>query len=173
MFRNRLNGKCQLISMCCIAILSTGCGEENSVAPKSHRQILAMMGAKGTEAASEQDIGQYKNIFGWMDADRDGRLTEEQYVKNSRYMNEMARRKIFTAMDRNKDSIVTEAEYVQNRIITDEAKSIYEQMDKNDDGKITRDEFEVEEVFVEFDMNADGMLTLPEYLRVWGNWARE
>lgn len=173
MFRNRLNGKCQLIVMCCFVVLSTGCGEENSVAPKSHRQILAMMGAKGTEAASEQDIQQYKNIFGRMDADGDGLLTEEQYVKNSRHMNETARRKIFAATDRNKDGIATEAEYVQNRIITDEAKSIYEQMDKNNDGKLTKDEFEVEEVFDEFDMNSDGMLTVPEYLRVWGNWARE
>ena len=168
-----LSVKCRLIVMCCFVVLSTGCGEENSVAPKSHRRILAMMGAKGTEAASEQDIQQYKNIFGRMDADGDGQLTEEQYVKNSRHMNEMARRKIFAAMDRNKDSIATEAEYVQNRIITDEAKSIYEQMDKNDDGKLTKDEFEVEEVFDEFDMNADGMLTVPEFLRVWGNWARE
>jgi len=49
-------------------------------------------------------------------------------------------------------------------IITDEAKSIYEKMDKNDDGKLTKDEF---------DMNAEGTLTVPEHLRVWGNWARE
>jgi Ca2+-binding EF-hand superfamily protein len=132
-----------------------------------------MMGAKGTEAASEKDIQQYKNIFNRMDSDGDSRLTEEQYVKNSRHLNETARRKIFAATDRNKDGIATEAEYVQNRIITDEAKSIYERMDKNDDGKLTKDEFDVKEVFDEFDLNADGVLTLPEYLKVWGNWARE
>ncbi|MCK4887531.1 MAG: EF-hand domain-containing protein [Planctomycetes bacterium] len=156
-----------------LIFIISGCGKDNSVAPKNHRQILAMMGAKGTEAASEQDIQQYKNIFGRMDADGDGQLTEEQYVKNSRHMNEMVRRKIFAATDRNKDGIATEAEYVNNRIITDEAKSIYEQMDKNNDGKLTKDEFKAKDVFDEFDMNADGMLTLPEYLRVWGNWARE
>ena len=88
-------------------------------------------------------------------------------------MNEAARRKIFAATDRNKDGIATEAEYIQNRIITDEAKSIYEQMDKDDDGKLTKDEFAAKDVFDEFDVNADGMLTVPEYLRVWGNWARE
>jgi len=152
----------------------SGCNDEkDSVEPKSHRQILATMGAKGTEAASEQDIQQYKNIFGRMDTDGDGQLTEEQYVKNSRHMNEMVRGKIFTATDRNKDGIATEAEYVQNRIITDEAQSIYKQMDKNDDGKLTKDEFTAKAVFDEFDSNADGILTLPEYLRVWGNWARE
>ena len=156
-----------------LIFIISGCGKDNSVAPKNHRQILAMMGAKGTEAASEQEIQQYKNIFGRMDADGDGQLTEEQYVKNSRHMNEMVRRKIFAATDRNKDGIATKAEYVNNRIITDEAKSIYEQMDKNNDGKLTKDEFKAKDVFGEFDMNADGMLTLPEYLRVWGNWARE
>ena len=173
MCRNRLNGKCRLIVMYCLVVLSTGCGQDNSIAAKSHRQILAMMGAQPTEAASEQDIQQYKNIFARLDADADGRLTEEQYVKNSPHMNEIARGKIFAATDRNKDGIVTEAEYVQNRIITDQAKSIYERMDNNDNGTLTKDEFEMKEVFDEFDMNADGTLTIPEYLRVWGNWARE
>ncbi len=156
-----------------LIFIISGCGKDNPVAPKSHRQILATMGAKGTEAASDQDIQQYKNIFGRMDADGDGQLSEEQYVNNSRHMNKMVRRKIFAATDRNKDGIATEAEYVQNRIITDEAKSIYEQMDKNDDGKLTKDEFEAKYVFDEFDTDADGMLTVPEFLRVWGNWARE
>ena len=156
-----------------LIFIISGCGKDNSVAPKSHRRILATMGAKGTEAASGQDIQQYKNIFSRMDADGDGQLTREQYINNSRHMNEMVRRKIFTAMDRNKDGIATEAEYVQNRIITDEAKLIYKQMDKNDDGKLTKDEFKAKDVFDEFDMNADGMLTMPEYLRVWGNWVRE
>lgn len=72
MFRKLLNGKYQLIMSCCLVVLSSGCGEENSVVPKSNRQILAIMGAKGTEAASEQDIQQYKNIFGRLDADGDG-----------------------------------------------------------------------------------------------------
>ena len=44
------------------------------------------------------------------------------------------------------------------------SKSIYEKMDKNDDGKLTKDEF---------DMNAEGTLTVPEHFRVWGNWPRE
>jgi len=88
-------------------------------------------------------------------------------------MNESARRKIFAATDRNKDGIATEAEYVENRIITDEAKAIFEKMDIDGDGKVTLKEFTAKEVFSDFDTNADGYLTIPEYLRVWGNWARE
>jgi len=150
-----------------------GCDSEVSTKPMSHRQILAEMGAKPIESASEQDIRGYKSIFNRMDADGDGGFTEEQYVKNSRHMNEAARRKIFAATDRNKDGIATEAEYVENRIITDEAKSIFEKMDKDSDGKVTFEEFTVKEVFNDFDTNSDGHLTVPEYLKVWGNWARE
>ena len=163
----------KLTVACCLFIMITGCGSEASTKYISHCQILAMMGAKPVESASEQDIQQYKRIFARLDADNDGKLTEEQYVKNSRHMNEAARRKIFAATDRNKNGIATEAEYVENRIITDEAKSIFEKMDKDGDGKVTFKEFTVKEVFSDFDTNSDGHLTAPEYLRVWGNWARE
>ena len=43
--------------MCCFVVLSTGCREENSVAPKSHRRILAMMGAKGSEKSFVKSHG--------------------------------------------------------------------------------------------------------------------
>ena len=157
----------------CLFIMIAGCGSEASTKSMNHRQILTMMGAKPIESASEQDIQRYKSIFNRMDADGDGRFTEEQYVKNSRHMNEGARRKIFAATDRNKDGIATEAEYVENRIITDEAKSIFDNMDTDGDGKVTFKEFTVKEVFNDFDTNSDGHLTVSEYLRVWGNWARE
>ena len=163
----------KLIAFCCVLAMIAGCGQETPVETKSHRQILAEMGAKPIESTSEQDIQGYKSIFNRMDADGDGRFTEEQYVKNSKHMNEGARRKIFAATDRNKDGIATEAEYVENRIITDEAKSIFDNMDTDGDGKVTFKEFTVKEVFNDFDTNSDGHLTIPEYLRVWGNWARE
>jgi hypothetical protein len=48
-------------------------------------------------------------------------------------------RTIFRASDSNSDSIVSEAEYIENRIITDEAKAIFEELDANDDGKLIRE----------------------------------
>jgi hypothetical protein len=76
---------------------------------------------------------------------------------------------------------VPEKEYVTNRIITDEAKAIMAEMDADGDGKVTREEFIqncsitgdlAEAVFSEFNTDRSGDLVIPEYLRVWGRWAR-
>jgi hypothetical protein len=74
--------------------------------------------------------------------------------------------------------------YVLNRIITDEGKSIVQGMDDDQDGLIERAEFVkhstkllsdpelARQVFVALDRNADGTIPIPEYLQVWGQWAR-
>lgn len=71
--------------------------------------------------------------------------------------------------------------YVINRIITDEAKAIMAKMDEDSDGQVTRREFAArcgltddlsKAVFTEFDTDGNGELVIPEYLRVWGRWAR-
>jgi Ca2+-binding EF-hand superfamily protein len=99
-------------------------------------------------------------------------------------MTPQARAGIFRAADGNADGIVTRAEYVLNRVITDEAKTIVQGMDDDKDGTVERAEFVqhaakllseaglAEQVFTVFDANADGGITIPEYLRVWGQWAR-
>jgi len=71
---------------------------------------------------------------------------------------------------------------VENRINTDEAKEIFSAMDFNDDNRLTaeeiiaskklRDRKLAHEVFNALDTNGDGELNIPEYLRVWGRWAR-
>ena len=97
-------------------------------------------------------------------------------------MTPQARAGIFQASDSNKDDVVTEDEYVENRIITDEAKEIFSAMDTNKDSKLTAkellaskkiaDEALAGAVFKALDTNSDGTLVIPEYLRVWGRWAR-
>jgi len=97
-------------------------------------------------------------------------------------MTPQARAGIFQASDSNKDDVVSEEEYVQNRIITDEAKEIFSSMDGNRDNKLTakellsskmiKDEQLAGEIFKALDTNSDGSLVIPEYLRVWGRWAR-
>jgi Ca2+-binding EF-hand superfamily protein len=99
-------------------------------------------------------------------------------------MTPQARAGIFRAADGNADGVVTKAEYVLNRIITDEAKAIVQGMDDDKDGSVERAEFVrhaaklladpelAAQVYEAFDANTDGSITIPEYLRVWGQWAR-
>ena len=97
-------------------------------------------------------------------------------------MTPQARAGIFQASDSNGDDVVSEDEYVENRIITDEAKEIFTAMDANKDSKLTAkellaskkvaDEALAGAIFKALDTNSDGALVIPEYLRVWGRWAR-
>ncbi len=146
------------------------------------RQILVMFKFKGLVAITDGQWASYRRVFGFLDADRDGRHSKQEYIVNGVHMNEQSRRGIFAASDSDKDGYVSEAEYVHNRIITDEAKEIFYRMDSNRDNRLTEKEmiagghFKEEKlakaVFKALDINGDGRLIIPEYLRVWGGWAR-
>lgn len=146
------------------------------------RQILAMLGAKGRDAVKKSQLMTYGRIFGFIDANRDGKLSKKEFIDDGRYLTRRARQGIFRASDSNRDGVVSKNEYIDNRIITDEAKAIFEKMDANDDGKLTRKEFIAsgkikgkeltKEVFKALDSDGNGKLVVPEYLRVWGRWAR-
>jgi len=146
------------------------------------RDFLRIMGAKGAAAASPEEIGRYKSIFSRIDSNGDKKLSEEEYVGNSQYMTPEVRRRIFKASDTNSDGIVTEEEYVENRIITDEAKMLFDKMDTDKDGNLRQQEFTknitgsdkmlADEFFQKMDSDNDAQLRLPEYLRVWGSLAR-
>lgn len=154
-------------------------GEIGGVAP---RQIIAMFGAELEEGVSERELAGYRRVFGFGDSDGDGRHSKKEYVDDGRYMTRQARQGIFGAADSDDDGFVTREEYVLNRAITDEAKRIYEEMDADGDGRLTAEELVgsgkledkelAEAVFKALDTNGDGALNIPEYLRVWGRWAR-
>ena len=146
------------------------------------RQILVMFKFKGLLAVTDNQWASYRRVFGFLDADRDGRHSKQEYIVNGVHMNEQSRRGIFAASDSDRDGYVSEAEYVHNRIITDEAKEIFYRMDTNRDSRLTekemiagghfKDEKLAKAVFKALDINGDGRLIIPEYLRVWGSWAR-
>lgn len=153
----------------------------NGIGGQTPLQILAMLGAKGEAGAQPAKLEEYRRIFGFIDTDDDGSLSTKEFVEDGRYMTRQARQGIFRASDANGDGFVSEQEYVINRIITDEAKSILSGMDEDGDGKVTREEFVQncgltgdlsKAVFNEFDTDGNGELVIPEYLRVWGHWAR-
>jgi len=146
--------------------------------------VLQRLGAKLERGSAAKELDGYSSHFDRMDTNRDGKHTKAEYIDNGGYMTPQARAGIFRAADGNADGVVTKAEYVLNRIITDEAKAIVQGMDDDKDGLVERAEFVkhavkllsdrdlAEQVFAALDVNADGGISIPEYLRVWGQWAR-
>ena len=149
----------------------------------SGKVMIHMLGAKGAAGMTEKEEKDYKRVFGFLDRDGDGKVGKDQYVNDGRYMTPVARRGIFGATDRNKDDVMTEAEYVENRAITDEAKRIVGGFDSDKNGRVSADEFVenaplsdkglASEIFKKLDTDKSKDITIPEYLRDWGNWARE
>lgn len=146
--------------------------------------LLTELGAKMETGVTLDQLATYARHFAFMDGDGDGRHSKEEFVDQGRYMTPQARQGIFVASERDGDGFVSRAEYILNRVITDEAKAILQAMDDNADGVIGRNEFLkhafaqredrvlAEAVFDALDSSQDGQLIVPEYLRVWGNWAR-
>ena len=148
----------------------------------STREILKLFGAKGRHGGTERELANYRRVFGFTDSDRDGRHSKKEYIENGAYLTAQSRQGIFQASDSNNDGFVSVDEYVENRLITDEAKLIFSDMDANGNNKLTakellasgklKDEKLANGVFKALDTNEDGELVIPEYLRVWGRWAR-
>ncbi len=146
--------------------------------------VLQRLGAKFEHGSDVKQLDAYASHFDRTDPNRDGKHTKEEYVDNGRYMTPQARAGIFRAADGNADGVVTRDEYVLNRVITDEAKTIVQAMDDNRDGVVEQAEFVkhaakplsdpklAAQLFSTFDANADGRIIIPEYLRIWGKWAR-
>jgi Ca2+-binding EF-hand superfamily protein len=146
--------------------------------------IIQRLGAKLEEGVTAEELDVYSNHFDRTDSDKDGKHTKEEYINGGGYMTPQARVGIFRASDGNADGVVTKSEYVLNRIITDEAKVIVQGMDDDKDGLVERAEFVkhtakllsdselAEQVFAALDTNSDGGIPIPEYLQLWGQWAR-
>jgi len=154
------------------------------VGPVSVTHVLQRLGAQLEQGSTVKERDAYSSHFDRMDTNKDGKHTRVEYVDRGTYMTPQARAGIFRAADGNADGVVTKAEYVLNRIITDEAKGIVQGMDDDRDGLVERVEFVAhaakllsdlelaEQVYEALDANADGGIPIPEYLRIWGQWAR-
>lgn len=158
--------------------------QELKIGGQTTATILQTLGARMEHGASSEQLAGYSQHFKLIDKDGDGKHSKVEYIEKGNYLTPKARRGIFNAADHDKDGFVTAAEYTLNRIITDEGKAILQAMDDDKDGTIQQAEFKkhaaaklsdpklANEVFAALDTNKDGSLLVPEYLRVWGQWAR-
>ena len=152
-------------------------GDNNMPTPA---EILVALGAEGVAGADPDAVAGYQSMFNGLDSNGDSIVTVEEYIAFGHFDEEKARA-IFAASDRDQNGEMTQDEYVENRIITDEAKLIFEGLDTNQDGNLLESEFVENAAFEDsissavhglFDANADGELMVPEFLQVWGAWAR-
>lgn len=159
-------------------------GKSLSIGNVPVSKVLKQLGAQQEKGTTGRTLDGHSSQFERADTNRDGKHSEREYVDNGRYLTAQARSGIFRAADENGDRFVTRAEYILNRIITDEAKQLVQAMDDDNDGRVERREFVkhatkrladeklANEVFSALDRNADDLIFVPEYLRVWGKWAR-
>ena len=148
----------------------------------STRMILKLFGAIVRHGGTESELAKYRRVFGFSDTDKDGRHSKKEYIDDGAYLTPQSRRGNFQASDTNNDGYVPESEYIENRLITDEAKLIFSEINTNSNNRLTAMEFLAsgklkdrklaKGVFKALDTSGDGELVIPEYLRVWGKWAR-
>lgn len=146
-------------------------------------QIMSYMQAKFERGFTADQIAGFRIIVGRLDSDGDGHLSLDEYAKNTHFRNNpRGTRGFFGAADMNRDGLMSANEYAWQRIITDEARKFYFAMDADNNRRVTRGEFLknsivrdrviAEKIFQGLDTNGNGELILPEYLPVWGRWAR-
>ena len=183
--KHRLRVTLLLPLFCLVSVVfaqpNTGKKKER-IGGHSPRQILNLFGYRGVLGITDQQVAGYRRVFGFGDANRDGRHSKKEYIEDGFYLTKQARQGIFRATDSDGDGFVTEVEYVINRMITDEAKEIFHKLDTSRDSKLTakeiiasgkfKDEKLARKVFTAMDINGDGLLVIPEYQRVFGRWAR-
>ena len=159
--------------------------ESRPISITDGRSVLVRLGAQMEEGVSARELADYGSHFESVDRNGDGKHSPTEFIEQGFYLTPFARRAIFRAADTDSDGFVTRSEYILNRIITDEAKAIVQAMDDDGDGVVQRSEFVrnafapdgdealAEAVFAAWDSNQDGQIIVPEYLRVWGQWARQ
>ena len=183
--KHRLRAALLLALFCLVSVVfaqpNTGKKKER-IGGHTPRQVLNLFGYRGVLGITDQQVAGYRRVFGFGDANRDGRHSKKEYIEDGFYLTKQSRQGIFRASDSDGDGFVTEAEYVINRMITDEAKEIFHKLDANKDNKLSakeiiasgkfKDEKLAQAVFKTLDVDGNKSLIIPEYLRVWGRWAR-
>ena len=155
--------------------------------------VMQILGARGEDSFNTQEIRGMSRPFKFSDINGDGYLSEDEYVGASKHFRKNPRgaRGFLRASDNNRDDKVSHEEYIQNQIITDEAKDIFRKIIPGTDWEsmpvfrwsIEKEAFltspyfqerkHLNDIFMAMDHDANGQLSLPEYLMTYGKWARQ
>ena len=183
----------RLTTLTIVTCITIGSGVAASAAPVDPAVAMNLLGVQGEVSFSASEIANLDRPFYRSDQNGDGYLSESEYISSSPHFrgNPQGARGFLGASDNNGDGRVSRDEYVQNRIITDEAKSIFEMIDQDTNWgsisafrwQMTRSAFVdssylgnsqlASQLFDEFDSDNDGQLQLREYLVRYGRWARQ
>ncbi len=175
-----INFKYLVIITCAIALLVVSNSRAEDLTPY---QIMTHMKIKLEKGVSQKVLIGFRDIVRRLDLDGNGELNLHEYAKNPHFQgNPRGTRGFFGAADKNRDGQMSLHEHAWQGIITDEARKIFFALDRDRSRHISRNEFIqnknksskgiIEKIFIAFDTDGNGDLSLPEYLRKWSLWAR-
>ena len=175
-------GNLKLLAMitCVFALLVVSNSRAENLTP---HQIMTHMKIKLGKGGSQKVLSEFRDIVRMLDLDNNGELNLHEYAKNPHFQgNPRGTRGFFGAADINRDGQMSLNEYAWQRIITDEARKIFFALDRDRSRHVSQNEFLqnkiisskaiIEKIFIAFDTDGNGELSLPEYLRKWSLWAR-
>lgn len=145
---------------------------------------------------SEDLLEEYQNAYDHFDLNKNGKLSKTEVsamlkkLGMSNKPDEVQR--VFEGLGKEKETDLTFDDYVQfmmqynltqNKYSTEDVVAAFQAFDKNHDGFLSKDEFryilmcmgkkfseaEVNEIFVEADLNKDGKLNYKEFVEYWQN----
>jgi Ca2+-binding EF-hand superfamily protein len=124
-------------------------------------------GARPPGGTQEQRLERQKILFSKMDKNRDGQVSLEEFLAYYQVQCDQGRRRFieydFRQYDRNGVGFITLQEFMAPVTVRDTFRAL----DKNRDGRISRDEFLLPgPLFRSMDLDNDGLVTWEEFWRV-------
>ncbi|MFG0261204.1 MAG: EF-hand domain-containing protein [Novipirellula sp. JB048] len=141
------------------------------------RTWLVQMGAKLENSGTAAQLAEYEAEYAKLDVNHDGFVNATEFAEHD---NELTRYAGDLVLDRDVGGIVMKDEFLLDRVINAEAEKVFQRIDG--DAQINKDEFIAgsaladpelaARVFVGFDVDGDGILSLREFISVRNRWAR-